>query len=281
MSSNSLLKAIAPAARVSSVLDKGRGSILGVCVHRDRIEMGVVASASGAGHLHRIELLPPLETARPGCEGSGRGISAAAVEMFREVVDENRVGGFVVSWPLNLDTGRMGASCGRVLFALESIQRASSRWPSSPALLFSPQRPACLWHPAFSSSVGSPSPSFPLAGEQEDAWGRSSLHARTSSKEVYLASVESYLENEKTDVGGLWRSFYEAHRSEPSPEIWARRERDRRRAATAAALSLQSEPANTPRGNVARRSNLLPDWMEAATTRAPGKGFFLEATEAA
>merc|ERR1711865_57778 len=51
-------------------------------------------------------------------------------QQLSELVQDNKVCGFVISWPLQKDTGLMGASCGRTLFAIEELLQPQSHQSS-------------------------------------------------------------------------------------------------------------------------------------------------------
>jgi len=58
-------------------------------------------------------------------------IDRECLERFSKIVEEHKVCGVVVNWPVQRETGRMGAACGRVVFALEQLWARSIESPSS------------------------------------------------------------------------------------------------------------------------------------------------------
>lgn len=126
------------------------------------------------------------------------------------LVRDHNVCGFVVSWPVQQDTGLMGASCGRTLWALEQLveedeTESEHSGDSTPIIrpkfgpLFAPNRPLCLW-----DGVHKEHPSA-------DAFGRSSVYARTSTKTEHCASKEQYHQDDSVLAAEIWRDFCEHH----------------------------------------------------------------------
>jgi hypothetical protein len=117
------------------------------------------------------------------------------------LVRAHNICGFVVSWPLQQDTGLMGASCGRTLWALEQLledcEDGSSITTTDP--LFANNRPLCLW-----DGVRREQPAT-------DAFGRSSVYARTSTKTEHCASKEQYHQDESVLAAEVWKDFCEHH----------------------------------------------------------------------
>jgi len=95
-------------------------------------------------------------------------------ERLAEIVKEHKVCGFVVNWPVQKDTSKLGYSCGLVLRTLEKVMESSSR----PAI--SSSRPVCLWDQNH------------VAPSVIDDWGRCADYARTSDKTLHLASRDQY-----------------------------------------------------------------------------------------
>lgn len=130
---------------------------------------------------------------------------------IHDIVTQHNVCGFVVSWPLEPDTGKMGATCGRVWYTLEALQamNLSSSSSSQHSSLFSCSRPICLWDPHRTVEEA----------KRLDDWGRSWEFTRTSTAREYHASTERYYK--KQDEGDetratmapiqLWMDFCHAH----------------------------------------------------------------------
>ena len=49
--------------------------------------------------------------------------STSLKQHIHDIVTQHNVCGFVVSWPLEQDTGKLGAKCGRVWYTLEALQQ--------------------------------------------------------------------------------------------------------------------------------------------------------------
>lgn len=123
-----------------------------------------------------------------------RTICPDAKRILSGLVLDYNVCSFVVSWPVQEDTGLMGASCGRTLWALEQLLEEEA----SP---FGPNQPLCLWQKADAQDEAA-----------EDPFGRSSVFTRTSDKKEYYASKEQYhLEDEPVVAAEVWMDFMEYH----------------------------------------------------------------------
>jgi hypothetical protein len=154
--------------------------------------------------------IPPPFVVREGAvviPTHGRRLAPGAVERISRTAMDHAVGGYLVGWPLEPDTGKAGARCGRVLYVLQALHDASSLLPSSsttsssssPASgqplwgpLFSPGRPICLWDVHHTVEEGA----------RLDGWGRSPQFARTSPRRLYRASRERYYRYEAPPGGG-------------------------------------------------------------------------------
>jgi hypothetical protein len=126
-------------------------------------------------------------------------VTAETRQQLQDWVKEHRICGVVVSWPIQPDTGRMGASCGRVLRTLDQLL----------PVMESSKRPLCLWDAGDHSQTPPP----------PDAWGRSPafapspLHKNTTTqtKTLHLASVEQYHADEGLTATQVWDDFCRAH----------------------------------------------------------------------
>ena len=147
-----------------------------------------------------------------------------------------------MGWPLQRDTGKVGAPCGRVLYTLESMMQHQDHQQEQQqcSTLFSSHRPFCFWTPAALSA----SSSLPLVAELEDTWGRCTAYgvAAPSSKTTHLASREQYVFDETAQATDLWYDFWKTH--------WP--ERHRRRTAT-----ITSSGGNN-------HCNLVADWKDSS-----------------
>lgn len=119
-----------------------------------------------------------------------RKIQLDVIETISQIVQDHSIGGFLVHWPVEVDTGKVGAKCGRVLYTLQALHDAakttttpsSQSFSSSP--LFSPTRPICLWD--MNHTIDETN--------RMDGWGRCTEFTRISStpSSVYYASKERY-----------------------------------------------------------------------------------------
>lgn len=112
---------------------------------------------------------------------------------LEDIVQERSGGicGIVVSWPLQKDTGHMGASCGRTIHVVEELLNDTE--------IFSQDRPLCFWdseHPRRCDA---------------DTWGRCAEYSRTSSKHEHLASLEQYSQDENIAATQVWDDFVRVH----------------------------------------------------------------------
>ena len=253
--SAALLKAIAPASKVAKALER-QGPVLNLCIHRNRIDLGVKESKSKPSecgrhnniNIHGIDELDNSLTSIPTLE---RQISPLSVQRLQEVVDEHDVSAFVIAWPLHTDTGKIGASCGRVLYTIESMIQMSS---STNDPIFSSRRPVCLWHPYLASNNDNgyrseTIPPPPLPPPDDDEYGRCPLHARISHERLYNAAIERYHNDEDVYIEDVWKSFAEAN--------WPRlveRQRMKRKDMLASATSESCS------------NNLISDWRDGGNT---------------
>jgi len=53
-------------------------------------------------------------------------INQSCLNRFSDIIETYKVCGVIVSWPIQHDTGRMGAACGRVIYALEQLWKQSN-----------------------------------------------------------------------------------------------------------------------------------------------------------
>lgn len=108
-------------------------------------------------------VLPPIPTV-------GRKISATTVSQLWDVIQQHKVHGFLVHWPIQHDTMRLGAHCGRTLYTLEKLQLESMIDPND--------RPVCLF-PISSSPSPTTTTRAGSATSAVDKWGRCANYGRT------------------------------------------------------------------------------------------------------
>lgn len=186
MTGNKLTKLLVPPAKIASKLDwqKFNGAVLSLDIHKDRIGM-VIGS-----HPTIDENTVVLEPIRFHLHGGK--LPENAKQRLEEVIRQRKnICGVVVSWPLQRDTGHMGAPCGRTLHILEELLEETN--------VFAPNRPLCLWDSEHPTSC------------MEDRWGRCAEFARTSSKHTHLASVEQYNQDENVVAAQVWNDFVRVH----------------------------------------------------------------------
>ena len=183
------MKVLTTPTKIASALDwrKVSGSILSLDIHKDRIGLAI-SSHPSFGEEVKVETIP-----LPNRRGK---LDDAAKERLVQVIKENKVCGLVVSWPLQQDTKRMGAACGRVLHTLEDLMEDST----SSSGIVTPNRPLCLWDGNHTTP------------EVEDEWGRcASYGGSATNKTLHLASQEQYNQDENMVATKVWNDFMKAH----------------------------------------------------------------------
>jgi len=197
------MRVLASPSKIANALDWRRstgGAIATLDIHADRIGVRISQhpknTPSRKRPLQHYSSLPVSPRGRTKIPESTR-------QQLSELVHQHKVCGFVVFWPLQQDTGLMGAACGRTLYAIEELLqddvRSSSSTTTTSRPVFAPNRPFCLW------DVGTaPAPTA-------DAFGRSPLYARTSKKTKHVASIEQYHHDESLESSGIWENFVRIH----------------------------------------------------------------------
>lgn len=199
-----LMNQLSNPAKVASTLDWKRFSgstLLSLNIHKNRIGIAVASHPSYGAKCHELE---PLHFADDHIT-----IDKKCLERFQKIIEEYKVCGIVVSWPLQHETGRMGAACGRVLYALEEIIDKSSNTENS---MLSASRPLCLWDSGHIIPKQKANPRLSV-----DSFGRCAQYGNISTKNEYHASKEQYHEDELTVVQQVWNDFCREH----WPEIYA------------------------------------------------------------
>lgn len=136
-----------------------------------------------------------------------RAVTPDAKRRLEGLIRDHNVCGFVVSWPVQQDTGLRGASCGRTLWALEQLLSEDNNDVDNdndgarPGPLFAPHRPLCFW-----DGVHTEQPTH-------DAFGRCSVFARTapSTQTEHFASKEQYHKDESVLAEEVWKDFCDHH----------------------------------------------------------------------
>ena len=200
-----LMKRLSDPAKVASTLDwkKVNGStVLSLNIHRNRVGIAVASHPSFGEKCIELE---PLRFADDHIS-----IDEKCLERFESIIEDYKVCGIVVSWPLQHDTGRMGAACGRVMYALEGIMEKTAETGS----VLSPSRPLCLWD---SEHIAPKQKEDPL--KRVDAYGRCASYATTSLQDEYRASENQYHEDENTVVVRVWEDFCKEHWPDLYPSV--------------------------------------------------------------
>lgn len=185
--SNKLLRFLVSPSKLATALDwkRASGTVLSLDIHKDRIGMAIASHPAFEEEAHT---LAPIRL-------SSRGrVPDVGKEQLLKLVTEYRVCGIVVSWPVQQDTGRMGAPCGRVIHTLEDlIEDADSN------TIITSKRPLVLWDGVHATQ------------EKEDEWGRCTAYSRTSTKRIHRASEEQYYQDENIVAAQVWDDFVHAH----------------------------------------------------------------------
>jgi hypothetical protein len=203
-----LMNQLSKPSKVASTLDwkKVNGStVLSLNIHRDRIGIAVASHPSFGEKCHELDPLRFQNNI-----GQHMMIDKACSDRLSQVIEDYKVCGIVVSWPLQHNTGRMGAACGRVLYALEELidksKEHNSNSNSNNVSLASPSRPLCLWDSEHIIPKQKQDPKL-----QVDSFGRCASYSKTTEKQEYRASVEQYHEDENTVVVKVWEDFCREH----------------------------------------------------------------------
>jgi hypothetical protein len=212
-----LMKVLTTPAKVASALDWRRagGSILTLNIHRDRIDLAVArhpaplgGGRSAAAHAASSSSAAEARTLEPLVLGrKGRSVPDESRRRLAEIVRDHKVCAFVVAWPVQPDSGKMGYAAGRALWTIEELLRDPSATTATTAAttgtkgtgVISANRPVCLWD------------SVRTEQSPTDMWGRNPDFARTTDKTLHLASEEQYGPDEAIVVGQVWDDFMRAN----------------------------------------------------------------------
>lgn len=151
------MKRLSQPSKIASILDwkKTANTVLAINFHKNRV--GIAVASHPSRGVPCLELEPLRFDTTTVADGSGGGemnhrrrrrrktiadaIDRECLERFSEIVEEHKVCGVVVNWPVQRETGRMGAACGRVVFALERIWERSIESSSSSSSSVEAERP--------------------------------------------------------------------------------------------------------------------------------------------
>jgi RNase H-fold protein (predicted Holliday junction resolvase) len=196
-----LLSKLSKPSKVASALDwkKFNGStVLSLNFHQDRVGIAVASHPSTGNPCIELE---PLRFNQ-----NHIAIDESCLNRFSKIIEEYKVCGVVVSWPLQHDTGRMGAACGRVIYSLEQLWEKSNGGSHPYDVL---ARPFCLWD---SSHIIPKQRKDPA--KRVDEFGRCASYGKKDPKKkdgAYFASVKRYHEDELAVVCGVWDDFCKEH----------------------------------------------------------------------
>jgi hypothetical protein len=226
-----LLQAITTPNRISRIVNVR--PILALEIQRNSIDMAFISGLGGHpdDSVHVMDRLEwktsPTEITTTSSSTSSslhrpspRRIPDVILHELSERIQQQQenVGGLIVGWPLQRETGKLGGPCGRVLFTLESLLEQHPR-------TISLHRPLCLWPrttttatttastAATSASTSSSTQSPPQHLLEEDAWGRCASYGRTvpHHRHLHLASKEQYAFDETHMAKDLWQDFFQVH----------------------------------------------------------------------
>jgi len=217
-------------SKVASILDWKKAfnhTVLAVNFHKNRVGIAIASHPSLGVPCLELEPLR-FEDHCGNRRNIAGGIDRECLERFSDIIEEHKVCGVVVNWPLQRDTGRMGAACGRVLFALEQLFERSNETNIANEELEHTKlggllsRPFCLW------DAGHINPTDP--SKWVDDFGRCASYGKEkeldeahtvsddeysdryiSKEKNYFASKEQYYEDELTVVLGVWDDFCKEH----------------------------------------------------------------------
>jgi hypothetical protein len=189
-----------------------------------------------------------------------RRVPSDSREELKELVKQHNVCGFVVSWPVQADTGLTGAACGRTLHTIEELLMQSSSSSSSTSssdssgstgskhhkrsssALFTDNRKLCLWDISNENNDNANIESSKTGSQNSmDEFGRSPVYARrpsmlpsshdddaesssSSSSQPYYrysSKEERYHEDETIEAKDVWENFVRHNWPETTKEIIA------------------------------------------------------------
>jgi RNase H-fold protein (predicted Holliday junction resolvase) len=214
MMMNQLITKLSKPSHVASILDwkKLHGStVLSLNFHQNRVGIAVASHPSTGQPVTELE---PLNFAK-----NHIAIDQQCLERFSNIIDEHKVCAVVVSWPLQHDTGRMGAACGRVIYALEQLwQQANSSSSNNNHVL---SRPFCLWD---SDHVIPKQRQDPA--KRVDAFGRcASYGTHAHAPQHHQQHQQQQKENENSNGDPTGSTLYQQHDAKRRQEYFARKER--------------------------------------------------------
>jgi hypothetical protein len=220
---HALLRKLAKPSKVANTLDwkKLTGStVLSLNFHHDRVGIAVASHPSTGEPCVELDALK-FSKIKQDSHNVIR-IDEACLKRFSDIIDEYKVCGVVVSWPLQQDTGRMGMACGRTIFALEQLWEKGQG--GNTGVL---SRPFCLWDAEHVVPKQRNDPAKRVdefgrcaqygAEKATDSFEDSDAAIAPHAQQNYFASKERYHEDELTMVCEVWNDFCKEH----WPELYA------------------------------------------------------------
>ena len=255
-----LAKSLVQPSKIANALDwrKMTGStVLSLDIHADRIGIALAGhpsssspsssstttssfqphnnSSSSTSSIYHVESLPLYHQVHTDSKKNnnnnmkGQQVPLAEVrQRLSDIVRTHKVCGFVVSWPVQKDTGRLGAACGRTLHTLEQLLQMSS--PSQPQQqdlvdgssssnrtthIFSPSRPICLWdstgaaknQPRVDGFGRSVAFTLSSSSSSDSCSSFSSSSSSSSLPMVHSARQLQYHQDESITAEQVWEDF--------------------------------------------------------------------------
>ena len=194
-SSTRLLKVITKPSKVASTLDwkKFNGStILSLDIHKDRIGLALASHPSCGQECRTLKPIP--------FKDNHIFVDKDCIDRLSKIVQDHKVCGMVVAWPLQSDTGKVGAACGRVLYTLERVLEKDQQQ------VLTPSRPLCLWDSDHRIPEQSADPE-----KRVDNFGRCAQYSKTSDQTEYRATEERYFQDEQVVAAQVWDDFCKVH----------------------------------------------------------------------
>jgi hypothetical protein len=193
MKNFNLTKFLTTPSKVAHALDwkKHSASLLTLNIYRDNMQMKIANHPACSKESFPLEETIPL---RFLWEGNDVRLDRQVTGHLQSLVQSHNVCGIVVSWPLQRE-GRIGASCGRVLFTLDLLSLDSE------TSIFSKNRKFCLWCDS------------KIRVETTDEFGRCTSYVgkpRSDPNFVHAASREQYIQSQ-IKAANTWDDFLQSH----------------------------------------------------------------------
>jgi len=244
MVSKALLQAVTTPNRICRMLNVR--PILALEIQRHSIDMALITGLANQEDsvqvLDRLEWKTPNSLVIPSATTSSSPINTPSKKrkvptpILQELSERIRyygqgqqqgmenIGGVIVGWPIQRDTGKWGGPCGRVLYTLEAL---IEQHPGTISL----HRPLSFWArmtPTNHNDDGSDGHHVATGStsihphSEEDKWGRCPSYGRRTPPPMHIhrASKEQYAFDESLTAKDLWQNFFQFH----WPELHRRRQ---------------------------------------------------------